>query len=519
MGYADELMKPRSASSRFVAWTGGLTALVGLALLGWVLSSLSELHRTLAEISAPLANAVLIALIVVLVAILSLGLRFLWVAARAGRSAITATDVAKDPAAAAGQSVEAAQQQIELISDEIARQALAGELHALSDDLTARRYTIVVFGTGSAGKTSVINALLGDGVGATDPIVGTTQDGIEHLYTIDGFDEGRLRLVDTPGLSEMGAGGRMREQRARELATQADLLLFVVDQDLRDIEFKPLASLARLGKRSMLVFNKRDLYLPEDLSAVAERLRARVAEFIDPQDVVVCAADPATVTVRDTTGGERSEKPEIDTGALAERIAAILRENGRTLLANKVLLQARRISERARDIIHEMRVKQAQGVVTRFQWTTAAVMFVNPVPGLGALAAAAINYQMVMEIAKVFGAPVSLEAAKRMAGELGQVMLKMGVVNVTTNILGKALKASIVGYVAGGAIEAVAGAYLTKLSGEAFTDHFAHDQDWGENGMQGAIEKRFQLEGQHEFVAAFIKEAADRVFRRREDRP
>lgn len=84
MGDADELMKPRSASSRFVAWTGGLTALVGLALLGWVLSSLSELHRTLAEISAPLANAVLIALIVVLVAILSLGLRFLWVAARAG---------------------------------------------------------------------------------------------------------------------------------------------------------------------------------------------------------------------------------------------------------------------------------------------------------------------------------------------------------------------------------------------------------------------------------------------------
>lgn len=487
-------------------------ALVGLALLGWVLSSLSELHARLTEISPTLANGVLIALIAVLAAILLVGLRFLWVAARAGRPSVTAAGIAKDPTEVAGQSVAAAQKQIELVSDEIAKRALSEQLDALSDDLTSQRYTIVVFGTGSAGKTSVINALLGESVGDTDPRVGTTRHGAEHTYTLDGFEDGQLRLVDTPGLSEMGAGGRMREQRARELAAAADLLLFVVDQDLRDIEFNPLASLARLGKRSILIFNKRDLYTPEDLSAVARCLRERVSEFIEARDVVVCAADPAPVKVKDAAGGESVEKPAIDTGALAECIAAILRQEGKALLAGNVLLRAKRISEEARDIIHQTRVKQAQRIVTRFQWTTAAVMFVNPVPGLGALAAAAINYQMVSEIAKLFGAPITIDAAKRMASELGQVMLKMGVVNVTTDILGKALKASVVGYVAGGALEAVAGAYLTKLSGGAFTDYFAHDQDWGEGGMQGAIEKRFGLEGRGEFVAAFIKEATERVF-------
>ena len=487
-------------------------ALVGLALLGWVLSSMSELHGRLAGISTTLANTALIALIVVLTAILLMGLRFLWVAGRAGRRAAPAPAVAKDPGEAAGQSVAAARRQIELIADEIAQRALSSELDTLSEDLAARRYTIVVFGTGSAGKTSVINALMGGRVGATDPRLGTTRNGTEHTYTIEGFDDGPLRLVDTPGLSEIGAGGRMREDRARELATGADLLLFVVDQDLREIEFTPLASLARLGKRSVLVFNKRDLYASDDLSAVAERLRARVAEFIDSRDVVVCAADPAPVEVRGAPGDGSAEKPPVDTGELADRIAAILRKDGRNLLADKVLLQAKRISEKARDVIHEARAKEARSIVTRFQWATAAVMFVNPVPGLGALAAAAINYQMILEIAKVFGTPITLEAAKRMAGELGQVMLKMGVVNVATNILGKALKASVVGYVAGGGIEAAAGAYLTRLSGEAFTDYFSHDQDWGEGGMQGAIERRFKLERQREFVAAFVKEAADRVF-------
>lgn len=505
-------MRSRSSSSRFIAWSVGLLALVGLALLGWVLSSINDLHATLAKTFPTLANGVLIGLIAILAAILLLGLRFLWIAVRSGRPPVSVADVAVGSTEAAAQSVTAAQRQIDLVSDEIGRRALAAELDAVSDDLATQRYTIVVFGTGSAGKTSVINALIGSAVGVTDAVVGTTRDGVEHTYTLDGFDDGRLHLVDTPGLSEMGEGGRMREERARELATRADLLLFVVDQDLRDIEFKPLKSLAKLGKRSILVFNKRDLYSPDDLSEVGEHLRARVADFIVAEDVVVCAADPAPVKVRDATDGETVETPAVDTGELADRIAAILRKEGKTLLAGNVLLRAKRISEKARDIIHEGRVKQARGVVTRFQWTTAAVMFVNPVPGLGALAAAAINYQMVMEIAKVFGTPITLEGAKRMASELGQVMLKMGVVNVATNILGKALKASVVGYVAGGAIEAVAGAYLTKLSGEAFTDYFAHDQDWGEGGMQGAIDKRFRLEGQGKFVTAFIKEAADRVF-------
>ncbi|MCP4593033.1 MAG: DUF697 domain-containing protein [bacterium] len=492
-------------------WFGAALALVGLALLGWVLSSLGEVHARLAEISAPLANVVLIGLIVVLFSILLLGLRFLWAAARAGRPTATAADVAADPHAAAGQSVVAARQQIELVSDEIAKRALTDEIETVSHDLAAQRYTVVVFGTGSAGKTSVINALLGGGVGETDPTIGTTQEGVEHAYVLDGFDDGRLRLVDTPGLGEMGDGGLMREQRARELATEADLLLFVVDQDLRDVEFKPLKSLAQLGKRSLLVFNKRDLYTSEDEAAVRRRLGERVAGLIGEEDVVVCAAAPAEIIVRDASGTETLDKPTADTGELAERIADLLRREGKVLLAGNVLLRAQRVSERARDAIHQARVQQAQRVVTRFQWTTAAVMFVNPVPGLGALAAAAINYQMVLEIAKLFGTPITIDAAKRMASELGQVMLKMGVVSVATNILGKALKASVVGYVAGGAIEAVAGAYLTKLAGEAFTDYFAHDQDWGEGGMQGALEKRFQLEGRVEFIAAFVKEAAERV--------
>jgi len=509
-------MKSAHPSSTVAAWVGILLAVLGLALIGWILASLNELHARLSTMSPRFATLIVVGTSVVLLAILGVGFRILWTFRGADRRPSPDAAVASDPVGAAGQTIAAAQKQVALVADEVARRALSAELSQVAGDLAESRYTIVVFGTGSTGKTSLINALLGRPAGDTDPITGTTRQGDMYAYAADGFVEGCLRLVDTPGLSEIGAAGADREQRARELAAEADLLLFVVDQDLRDIEFKPLGALARLGKKLILVLNKRDLYSPADVSAILSRLRQRVGEFMDPDSVVVCATAPAPVVVRDASG-THSEAPSPDTGDLADRIAGTLREQGRTLLAENVLLRAKRVSDKARDAIHAVRARQAAAIVSRFTWATAGVMFVNPVPALGALAAAVINYQMVCEIAKVFGAPVGTDAAKRMARELAQVMVKMGVVGLSAELLGKALKATMVGFVAGGAIEAVAGAYLTKLAGAVFIEYFAHDQDWGEGGMQGAVERKFQLQRRHEFVAEFIKEAAQRVFQREVD--
>lgn len=507
-------MKTRAHESGSGVLGGIILALISLALLGWVLSSLSELYDRIAGVSQWLAAMAVVAVVGLLLALMLTGLRILWKYSRASRVARSRPAIAKHPEQAADQSLSAARRQLELVGDEIARQALGAELDRVQHDFTTRQYTIVVFGTTSAGKTSIINALLGGRVGATDPITGTTKGAAEHAYGVDGFDDGGLTLIDTPGLSEEGAAGAMREERARALASEADLLLFVVDQDLRDIEFKPMASLLGIGKRVLVVLNKRDLFPPEDVAAIRKRLGERLANLVRPEDVVVVAADPAPVALVDAGGGGGSgetHQPKPDVGTLADRIDAILRREGRHLLANTILLRARRVSQKARDVMDAARRENARAVVTRFQWTTAGVLFVNPVPGLGALAAAAINYQMVSEIASLFGVELGLGDAKKLARELGQVMMKLGVVSLATEILGKALKASVVGFVAGGTIEAVSGAYLTRVSGLAFIDYFAGNQDWGEGGVQGAIERHFDLEKKGEFVRAFIKEAAGRL--------
>ena len=121
--------------------------------------------------------------------------------------------------------------------------------------------------------------------------MGTTKIGETYRLSLKGLSR-EILITDTPGILEAGIAGTSREQLARELATEADLLLFVVDNDLRQSEYEPLKMLVEIGKRSLLIFNKTDLYSDEDKEVVLKQLQQRINNFMPPQDVIAIAAKP-----------------------------------------------------------------------------------------------------------------------------------------------------------------------------------------------------------------------------------
>ena len=60
-----------------------------------------------------------------------------------------------------------------------------------SDQHELSTLSVVVFGTVSAGKTSLINALIGREVGTTEAVMGTTRHGESHTYQIKSVDATR----------------------------------------------------------------------------------------------------------------------------------------------------------------------------------------------------------------------------------------------------------------------------------------------------------------------------------------
>ena len=169
---------------------------------------------------------------------------------------------------AAGEHLDSIGRQLELVQDQVMRQALEGERRQVAAELERGDLVVVVFGTGSSGKTSLIRSLLGETVGSVEPAMGSTR--ASHAYRLPMADLGRgVRLVDTPGILESGDQGQRREDLARRKAVQADLLLFVVDGDLRDSELRMVQLLLSLDKRLLLVLNKCDLLGPTAGTAAA----------------------------------------------------------------------------------------------------------------------------------------------------------------------------------------------------------------------------------------------------------
>ncbi len=488
-----------------------------LGTAAWLVTSVNELHDRLARHSAPLA-LVFVGTAGLLAAASGLAaVRMFWTLGHSPRAPELLAKAPEDVVRAAEVQAEKAEQVINLVRDEAARSELGNELAAIRADRVRRRFHLVVFGTGSSGKTSLINALLGQHVGKTEAVMGTTRHGEQHTQVVEGV-EGTVLLTDTPGISEIGEGGAMRESEARDLAARADLLVFVVDHDLIRSEYEPLTALARQGKRSIVVFNKQDRFTEPDREAILDKLRERLAGVIAAQDVVAVSALPRPIPVRIKQGDgttatvDEPQPPEIS--ALQERIAVILKREGEALRAGNLLLRAHLLSRKAQDHLGQERDRRAQAVIDKFQWITAATVFANPIPALDLLANGAVQFQMVSELAGVYGIEVSTAHIRMIAAQMVQTLLKLGIVEAATSLIAGLFKSSLVGYAAGGAVQGVSMAYLTHISGHAFKDYFARGQSWGDGGMQAALVRQFDLNSRAEFLQEFAKQALEHVSKR-----
>ena len=162
----------------------------------------------------------------------------------------------------------------------------------------------------------------------------------------------------------------------------------------------------------------------------------------------------------------------------------------------------------------EERARRAQAVIDRYQWITAGTVFANPIPALDLMATGAVQFQMISEIAAVYGVELATSHVRTIGGQMVQLLLKLGIVEAASSLIAGVFKSTLVGYAAGGAVQAVTMAYLTHISGHTFAEYFARGQSWGDGGMQAALARQFELNSRAEFLQEFAKQALDRVVRR-----
>lgn len=112
---------------------------------------------------------------------------------------------------------------------------------------------VAIVGAPNAGKSSLLNALVGDDRAIVSPIPGTTRDTVEETITIDGIT---FRFIDTAGLRcTDDTVESLGIERSRKAIADASLVLFL--HDCTSPWHEPEVDLS--GKKALLVFTKCDL--------------------------------------------------------------------------------------------------------------------------------------------------------------------------------------------------------------------------------------------------------------------
>ncbi|MEH1851425.1 MAG: DUF697 domain-containing protein [Nostoc sp.] len=298
---------------------------------------------------------------------------------------------------------------------------------------------------------------------------------------------------------------------------KSDFVLFLTNGDLTDSEFQTLQQLKAANQPTILVFNKQDQYLADESASILLSLKQRMQG-----NVVATAASPIAIKVRkheaDGAVQEWMEQPAADIQQLTQQLDEVLVQQGQRLVWLTTMRKAGLLKAEAKNWLNGTRRDRTTPIIEQYQWIAAAAAFANPVPALDILATAAINAQMVMDLGNIYQQKFSLEQAQTVAGTMGSLMLKLGLVELSTKAISTVLKSNAVTFVAGGVVQGVSAAYLTRVAGLSLVEYFqqqeiAIDSGAGLNleNLRQTLQKVFQQNQQIGFLQGFVKQGVKRL--------
>jgi len=340
---------------------------------------------------------------------------------------------------------------------------LQQELEDLDRRARSEELYVAVFGEISAGKSSLIHALVPDAAPHADVLGGTTR-AVTH-YRAASAAGAVLTFADVPGTHE--ASGAAREQLARDEALRAHVVLYVCAGDLTRDQDAELRWLRGFGKPLVLVLNKADQFRAGERDALTRALRERYAPLSDAQ-VVVSAGGEESLERQLADGRrervQRERLPEIEPlRALLARYAA---HGAGALEPAREAAVLTAVAAQAGTLEAQARAAAAQAIVAKYTKRAVVGALAAVMPGTDLVIQGVLATALIRELAKLHDVPLrDLDIDQFLA----QVKLTLRTsASLVLAIAGNALKAFPgLGTLGGGVLHAIAYGLIFDSIGRA----------------------------------------------------
>ncbi|HAC63184.1 MAG TPA: hypothetical protein DCF68_06495 [Cyanothece sp. UBA12306] len=298
----------------------------------------------------------------------------------------------------------------------------------------------------------------------------------------------------------------------------ADLILFLITGDLTNSQWKFLQKCQQNHQRYILIFNKQDQYKPEDKALIFNQIQQRLGTQTNSGDLITINSGSYKIKVRqhqeDGTVKEWEQIQPPNITDLINHLTTILAQEKTSLVCSSIWREVNDLQQQVKDRLNQVRRDRAIPIIEQYQWVAASTAFANPVASLDLLATFAITTQMVVDLSGIYQQKFTFEQGQNIAGTMGKLMVQLGLVELSTNTIVSLLKSNAVTYIAGGTVQGISAAYLTRLAGLSFIEYL-QEQDLDNQGKNAIdltkltekIKQVFQKNQRTVLVQEFVKKA------------
>jgi GTPase SAR1 family protein len=352
----------------------------------------------------------------------------------------------------------------------------------------------IILGEKRTGKTSLLNLL-------------------PSQLTLTDANNAHISLT----LNWQAIAAEMPMEEMEELMVDAHWVLVLATGDLTGSQWQRLEFLQQNHHHWQLLFNKQDMYTEGDRQTVWDQLQHQMGQLANANPVLPISTAPQPIQIRRHQPDGQviidQENPPPNLRDLLTQLEQRAEQQRNTMALAVQWRQCQSIQRQIQQRWRENRRALALPLVEQAQWLAAGTALVNPVANLDLLTAIAINSQLVWDLTSLYHQKMSLAQSKAVAKEMGEVLIKLGMVELSTQALGTLLKSQPLTYLAGGALQGISAAYLTRIAGLSLIS-FLESQDvdlseaqWDWSKLTTVVKQTFEQNQRLAVLQGFMQSA------------
>ena len=272
--------------------------------------------------------------------------------------------------------------------------------------LKEKQIRIGAYGKSGVGKSSILNSLLKKNIFKTHIINGSTRKMQAEESALKNQTIKSIEFLDSPGFDFCN---NKYPNRIHTGINNSDLILFVVAGDINRNELSEINSIIKDGKKIILIFNKIDLFLTNEVKEIIENIKLKL-----PRDQNI----PIIINQKNN---------------LENYIKKLLNQYGEKLLILNSLQLADKLFLKIKEQRLKRRQKLAQSTIGKFSTIKASAVALNPFILFDVAGSFALDTALINELSKIYGLKLKGESTRKIFKNISINNLCLGVTQVGVN--------------------------------------------------------------------------------------